>query len=88
MVYGRLWPVTPTRLQPGPVLSNDRSRKVTGNPIIEVPQCRAVPTLHRVTDTSHVSAADDPYLPLMGVRFAALGPAACIGRLSLTDERG
>jgi hypothetical protein len=30
----------------------------------------------------------DPYLPLMGVRFAALGPAACIGRLSLTDERG
>jgi hypothetical protein len=31
----------------------------------------------------------DAYLPLMGVRFAALGPAACIdGRLSLTDERG
>jgi hypothetical protein len=33
-------------------------------------------------------SAFDPYLPLMGVRFAALGPAACIGRLSLTDERG
>jgi hypothetical protein len=59
-VCARLWPIAPTRLQPGPVLSNDRSRKDTGNPIIEVPQCRALPTLHRVNDTSHVSAADDP----------------------------
>jgi hypothetical protein len=58
--YSGFWPVAPTRLQPGPVLWNDRSRKDTGNPIIEVPQCRPLPTLLRVTDTSLVSAPDDP----------------------------
>jgi hypothetical protein len=31
--------------------------------LIEVPQRCGPPTLHRVTDTSHVSAADDPQQP-------------------------
>jgi hypothetical protein len=70
-----IWPVAPTRLQPGPVLSNDRSRKDTENPMIEVPRCRALPKLHRVTDTSHVSAPDAPLLPF---RLSATGrSSAC-----------
>jgi hypothetical protein len=55
-----------------PVPSNDRSRKGTGNLIVEVPQCRALPTLHRVTDTSHVSAADDR--PIAALTIAVKRP--------------
>jgi hypothetical protein len=54
------WPVAPTRLQVGAVSWNDKLSSDSGNPAIEGRQCRALRTLHRVTDTGRVSAAPDP----------------------------
>jgi hypothetical protein len=68
-----MWPCRAARLQAGAVCWNDGSCKHSGDPVIERRQRYALPTLHRVADTSHTTAAADP---MQAARVVALSQTA------------
>ena len=61
---------------------------LSGGNLVELQDC-SWPVSDCLLKAPRRQSLRDAYLPLVGVRFAALGPAACIdGRVSLTDEPG